>query len=317
MTSREATHAGSWYSSQKSRLTDELKSWLDSVPGEHHAVEGARVIIAPHAGYTYSGETAAYAYKSLDLTGIKRVFLLGPSHHLYLPNAALSQCKTYETPFGDLVIDTEMIKELEATGAFTTMTRRQDEDEHSLEMHLPYIYAILHFSKDNESTPAPLLVPIMVGSTNVEKEKEYGKLLATYLAQKENLFVISSDFCHWGSRFSFTYYNKDNRRLTSSTPKATYANPPIHKAIETLDKEGMRLIESGDYRAFTNYLRDTGNTICGRHPIGVTMCALTELEKQGITGKWAFIKYAQSSHVEEIRESSVSYVSAYWAPNDV
>jgi predicted class III extradiol MEMO1 family dioxygenase len=52
------------------------------------------------------------------------------------------------------------------------------------------------------------------------------------------------------------------------------------------------------------------------HPIGVTMCALTELEKQGIKGKWAFIKYAQSSHVEEIRESSVSYVSAYWAPND-
>jgi MEMO1 family protein len=90
-----------------------------------------------------------------------------------------------------------VIKELEATGAFTTMTRRQDEDEHSLEMHLPYIYAILHFSRNNESTPAPLLVPIMVGSTNVEKEKEYGKLLAPYLAQKENLFVISSDFCHW------------------------------------------------------------------------------------------------------------------------
>ena len=89
----------------------------------------------------------------------------------------------------------------------------------------------------------------------------------------------------------------------------------------------MNLIEDGDYDAFAAYLRDTGNTICGRffplraelicrHPIGVLMCALTELKNKGVNGKWEFIKYEQSSHVENVSDSSVSYVSAYWVPTE-
>jgi AmmeMemoRadiSam system protein B len=97
-----------------------------------------------------------------------------------------------------------VIKELKSKGDFTTMSISQDEDEHSLEMHLPYIYAILSkytlefpvFDIRNFSSIPPL-VPIMVGSTNVAKEKEYGRLLAPYLANRENLFIVSSDFCHW------------------------------------------------------------------------------------------------------------------------
>lgn len=84
------------------------------------------------------------------------------------------------------------------------MSVSQDEDEHSLEMHLPYIYAI--FSTYTPPNPTieqwkddiiPALVPIMVGATNASREKEYGKLLAPYVAKPENLFIISSDFCHW------------------------------------------------------------------------------------------------------------------------
>lgn len=51
------------------------------------------------------------------------------------------------------------------------------------------------------------------------------------------------------------------------------------------------------------------------HPIGIIMCALTEVEKKGVKGKWEFVKYDQSSHVEHVSDSSVSYVSAYWAPS--
>jgi MEMO1 family protein len=134
----------------------------------------------------------------------------------------------------------------------------------------------LNFSYIRHADPMPLLVPIMVGATRESKEKEYGKLLAPYLENKENLFVISSDFCHWyippkrkiltfrGSRFQYTYYNKQNRRLTPSTSRSVYSSPPIFKAIEALDREGMDLIGNGDYDAFAAYIRDTGNTICGR-----------------------------------------------------
>lgn len=103
-------------------------------------VTGARAIIAPHAGYSYSGPAAAWAYKAVDWSKAKRIFLLGPSHHYYLDNCAFSQCKTYSTPMGDLVLDLDTIAELEKTKLFGKMSRSADENEHSIEMHLPYIY---------------------------------------------------------------------------------------------------------------------------------------------------------------------------------
>ena len=73
----------------------------------------------------------------------KRIFLLGPSHHFYLTQCALSQCDEYETPLGNLRIDEETVSQLQQTGKFDRMSLGVDEDEHSLEMHLPYIYKLL------------------------------------------------------------------------------------------------------------------------------------------------------------------------------
>ncbi|OAX79871.1 AmmeMemoRadiSam system protein B, partial [Emergomyces africanus] len=73
MPSREATHAGSWYSDHEPTLSNQLDKWLAQVPDQlpgigHLPVPGARIIIAPHAGYSYSGPCAAWAYKALDLS---------------------------------------------------------------------------------------------------------------------------------------------------------------------------------------------------------------------------------------------------------
>lgn len=73
----------------------------------------------------------------------KRIFLLGPSHHYYLTGCALTKCDTYATPLGNLKIDKETVAELREKGKFDTMNQTQDEEEHSLEMHLPYIYKLL------------------------------------------------------------------------------------------------------------------------------------------------------------------------------
>ena len=62
-------------------------------------------VIAPHAGFSYSGPTAAYAYRHIDPTRVKRVFILGPSHHYYLPGCAVTRHRAYETPLGDLEVD--------------------------------------------------------------------------------------------------------------------------------------------------------------------------------------------------------------------
>ncbi|TGZ83916.1 UPF0103-domain-containing protein [Ascodesmis nigricans] len=322
MTTRAATHANSWYSGVRDTLNSQLDSWLEAVGDNIDQVPlpvpTARIIIAPHAGYSYSGPAAAWAYKSLDLSKAKRVFILGPSHHVYMDGCALSACTTYQTPLGNLAIDTETIASLQTTGPFQSMNLRVDEEEHSIEMHLPYVYKMIERAGKLGGIK---VVPIMVGSISTMKEKLYGEALASYLQNPENCFVISSDFCHWGSRFSYTHYYPELPSTTQQFPQSislSRSNPPprgsvkIYESIEALDRQGMAAIESGSHDNFSNYLKKTHNTICGRHPIGVVMAGLEVIWDvvQG-AGKFKFVRYEQSSRVKDPSDSSVSYASAY------
>jgi AmmeMemoRadiSam system protein B len=136
---RQASHAGSWYESDGNDLDQQLSTWLSEAVSQTNDRVKARAIIAPHAGYSYSGPTAAFAYKHIDPTDIDRVFLLGPSHHYSLNTCALTTHTQYETPLYNIKIDTQICNELSKTGLFSTMNKQQDAEEHSLEMHLPYI----------------------------------------------------------------------------------------------------------------------------------------------------------------------------------
>lgn len=196
------------------------------------------------------------------------------------------------------------------------MSKRTDEDEHSLEMHLPYIYKMLSlknsdFQSDSSSVP---LIPIMVGNTDAAAETRYGSLLAPYLADPTNIFVISSDFCHWGSRFRYTYYQPPNGAAATQLKSASRvpSDYPIHESIAAVDHESMDAIETGSHRKFLDQLRKTGNTVCGRHPIGLFMAAVesTEALEEG-KGIFSFLRYERSSLVEDLQDSSVSYCSAF------
>jgi AmmeMemoRadiSam system protein B len=161
-----------------------------------------------------------------------------------------------------------------------------DEAEHSMEMHLPYLSKVFqgHTVK---------VVPILVGALSSQNEAMYGQLLSKYVDDPTNFFSVSSDFCHWGSRFSYTYYDKKHGA--------------IHKSIEALDRMGMEIIETGDPDAFKAYLREYENTICGRHPISVFLHMLKHCSTKIKIG---FVRYEQSSQCKSMRDSSVSYASA-------
>ncbi|KFY09145.1 hypothetical protein V492_05581 [Pseudogymnoascus sp. VKM F-4246] len=324
MSTRAASHAGSWYSSAPATLSNELDGWLaqvpDSIDGRNKLpVPGARVIIAPHAGYSYSGPAAAWAYKSLDLSKAKRIFLLGPSHTMYLEGCAISSQKYYATPLGNLKLDQSTIKELQGAAKFDAWKAKSEEAEHSLEMHLPYIYKVLAntFKSPDEF---PLLIPVLVGATSGPTEKMYGQVFAPYLADPTSVFVVSSDFCHWGERFQYTYYlpaspSANSEGYDLSRRDKTPTNPMIHESIGRIDKLAMDAIEQGKHQGFLDNLMDTGNTVCGRHPIGVVMAALEILEQEGKIsaengGRFKFVRYERSSDVKDIKDSSVSYASA-------
>ncbi|KAK5700957.1 hypothetical protein LTR97_005476 [Elasticomyces elasticus] len=325
---RQASHADSWYSASKSQLNSQLDGWLAAVKTpvrcigprtegqsiDELPVSGARIIIAPHAGYSYSGLAAAWAYRSWDVSKAKRVFLLGPSHHHYLTKAALTRCTHYATPLGNLTIDRATTAELQKSGLFEWMSQSIDEDEHSLEMHLPYIYKMLSRSFGNDTSNYPPITPIMIGNTSMATEVQLGRLLAPYLADPSTSFVISSDFAHWGLRFRYTLYRspgsqQQNLKSSSASPRS----PPIHESIKAVDFECISACESSDHKAWLDTLEDTGNTVCGRHPIGVMMAAIEEVRKDGRkdAGFFKFVRYEQSSEVVKVSDSSVSYASAY------
>ncbi|KAF7320283.1 hypothetical protein MKEN_00813000 [Mycena kentingensis (nom. inval.)] len=307
---RKAAHSGSWYTANSSQLDGELTGWLEDVDAEN-PVQGCKAIIAPHAGYSYSGPAAAWAYKSIDVAPIKRVFVLGPSHHIYIDGCALSTCTTYATPLGNLPLDLDTIRQLRETGKFQDISQSADEDEHSLEMHLPYIRKIFQgHARDI------CIVPIVVGAIDKQAEAEYGALLAPYLSSADSFCVVSSDFCHWGTRFSYTYYipNADSSPTRLSRTQNTRLDQPIHASIRALDHEAMYILAkpppSSAHDAFAAYLARTKNTICGRHPIGVLLGALSALPN-GKDAELKWVRYEQSSECESIRDSSVSYASAW------
>ena len=137
---RRPTHAGSWYSARRDELAGQLDLWLaEATP----TCGAARALIAPHAGYAYSGPTAAWAYRHVVPDGVRRVLILGPSHSAYLAGCAVSGCDAYATPAGDITVDGAARAALLATGQFETMDLAVDEREHSLELHLPYIAHVM------------------------------------------------------------------------------------------------------------------------------------------------------------------------------
>lgn len=289
MSVRRASHAGSWYSNSSEELSRRLQHWLNQATFCHGP---AKAIIAPHAGYRYSGECAAHAYKQINPSLVKRVFILGPSHHVGTAKCALSPAEILKTPLYDLKVDTEVVTELDRTGAFEWFDLEDDEREHSIEMQLPYLAKVMEECKDQFT-----VVPVVVGSLSRDFEARYGRIFANYLSDPGNIFIVSSDFCHWGRRFRYTY-------LIST-------NNSVDKAIEELDKMGMEIIEKLDPSEFANYLRKHKNTICGRHAIGVLLEAVQEVLKRSEcqNGSFKFLKYAQSNRCKDTSDSSVSYAA--------
>jgi hypothetical protein len=89
-------------------------------------------------------------------------------------------------------------------------------------------------------------------------------------------------------------------------------NPPIHESIRQVDQQCMDAIETGKHDDFLDVLEETGNTVCGRHPIGVVMAAVEELGHLGRgKGIFNFVRYDRSDLVQTVSDSSVSYCSAF------
>lgn len=265
-----------------------LDSLLDSAYSEARILSldnsKIRAIIVPHAGYVFCVKTSLNAFKNIDPTQYDRVFILGPSHHFSFPYCSIPNANSAETPYGFIPFDTSACEYL--LNQFPKLFKPMDVSiasiEHSLEMEFPllkYIFKTKPFS----------IIPIIVGSISHKACKEIAKSLSPYADDSRTLFVISSDFCHWGKRFGYQYLPQGN-------------DLKIFQRIEKLDKMGADAIALGDPEKFQQYLDETGNTICGRNPILIMMNLFKDKSVSA-----TFPSYSQSENITSMSDSSVSY----------
>lgn len=187
-TVRPAAVAGAFYPGDAATLADEVRRHLRGASGARGDARAPKVIIAPHAGYVYSGPVAASAYARVaSLRGrVSRVVLVGPAHRVAVRGAAVpeAKAKAFATPLGDIALDEEALERLRGL-AFVESSDRAHALEHSLEVQLPFLQAVLGQFR---------LVPVVVGGASPE---EVARLLEAVWGGNETLVVVSTDLSHY------------------------------------------------------------------------------------------------------------------------
>lgn len=188
---RPATQAGRFYEADAETLRNELASYL-SAYADQPTDDNIAAIIVPHAGYYYSGRVAASAYARLNPDHhYKRIFLLGPSHHVWLDGASVStEYKAYHTPLGDVRVDLTTANALTKADSVFRYNPKAHDQEHCLEVQLPFLQ--MRFKE------VPPIVPIIISTNRMDQLQRIAAALKPYLTP-DNLFIISSDFSHYPS----------------------------------------------------------------------------------------------------------------------
>ncbi len=206
---RTAVVAGRFYPSDKKELENQLKAFFSKTENKH--LGNVYALIAPHAGYVFSGEVAANAYAQINPgKEYKHIFILAPSHYHAFGGASIYNIGNYETPLGEVPVDFETANKLIAESKFITYVPDAHIQEHALEVQLPFLQ--YHLKTKFK------IIPIVIGTQNEKIIKEIAAVLKPYF-NEDNLFVISSDFSHYPSY-------RDAQKTDSLTASAILKNNP-------------------------------------------------------------------------------------------
>ena len=191
---RPAAVAGMFYPGHKKELRNSVRNYLQCAREEESElkitideISSIRMLIVPHAGYIYSGKTAAFAYQLLQQfkNRIRRVLLLGPAHRVWLTGAALPEADSFETPLGQITLDRELMVKMLEDYSWITVNDQAHAEEHCLEVQLPFLQETLNEFK---------IVPLVVGNTDSEL---LSKMILKFSEADHTLVVISTDLSHY------------------------------------------------------------------------------------------------------------------------
>jgi AmmeMemoRadiSam system protein B/AmmeMemoRadiSam system protein A len=265
--------AGSWYSADPEALNKQLDSFFQKA--DLKTIENVIALILPHAGYTWSGQTAAYGLKTTKKQ-YKRIVVIGPSHRVAMEDMlSVPRVTHYETPLGQTPLDVEFINKLLKHSLFQNVPQVH-KYEHSVQIEVPLLQ---HYQKDFK------LVPIVACECSLETINKAGAVLCS-LIDAETLVIASSDFVHYGAGHGYVPFTEN-----------------IPEEIKKIDMGAYEYIARLDNKGFLDYRKRTGATICGYMPIAILLSML------GQDCKAELIKYATSGELTNDYSNSVSYLS--------
>lgn len=272
---RRAQYAGMFYPADPVELSSQVKHLLDTEPAAKVAGEIVGMV-APHAGYIYSGMSAAAGYRLLRGHKYDVVVVVAPSHSAFFGGVAVFKGGSYQTPLGVIYTDLDLASDMGNIHPKVVLSNEGHSGgarpEHSLEVQLPFLQTALGDFR---------LVPLVMGSQEFDVAVALGEVLASTLVGKKALIVASSDLSHYHSA----------------------------KEAEKMDSGVQEAIERYDWKLLHDRITSRHSEACGAGPIMACMYASRRLGASTAE----VISYTHSGMVSGDDKEVVGYLSAVFS----
>ncbi len=258
--------AGQFYPAQKQKLEALIKEELKNTKNDFPE---PKILILPHAGYSFCSDIIAAGFKQIQNKKINRVIMIGPSHRPF-KGICFDENKIWATPIGKTKVENSIVEEIKSKikSDDFLFEDRYHNYEHSLEILLPFLQIILNNFK---------IIPILIGNSNKENNNKLSHILKDYI-NKKTLIIISSDLSHY----------------------------PAKKIAENEDKKTIKAIKTRNLNKFINRLEKPKNFAtyaCGSEPIkiAIRLSNLLNLKESHL------IKYKNSGDITGNQSKVVGY----------
>jgi AmmeMemoRadiSam system protein B/AmmeMemoRadiSam system protein A len=240
--SRKALLAGSWYPKDPKALARLIDHFLSNVPASSLPSGEILAVIVPHAGYVFSGQVAAYAYKSIQAKNYGTVIIIAPSHQWGFDGCSIYLSGGYETPLGTAEVDAALAAEIADATGFGFIAQAH-QSEHSIEIQVPFVQRVL---------PKAKIVPIVMGIPNQATVTRLAEGLKKATSGKKALIIASTDLSHFHDK----------------------------KQANKKDKETIELIRGFKTDEIIKKCEKRENIMCGGGPVATTL--LWAKDKAGV-----------------------------------
>ncbi len=268
---RSPAVAGQFYPNDGQKLEEMVRGFLDNAKEVEIPYGKLQAIVVPHAGLIYSGQVAAYAYSLLRNKRVETVIMVGPSHYVRLPGASVYAKGEFETPLGNVPVDSELAQAIiKQDRELFSFNPRDQAREHSLEVQLPFLQVVL---------PDCSIVPIMMGPQDSATVRRVADAITKVLQESDKrvLLLASTDWSHHHPR-------AEARRL---------------------DEEGIATITMLNPAKLLYKLRYKKTEACGGGPVAAVLMTALKLGTD-----WAkVVRYGDSGDVSGDISAVVGYAS--------